>query len=94
MESCRSASNRILTDIFLTLASSEILLEQLRVDLCIISDFTIHAAFYKLDIQGSGYVTAFEVFRFIRNFTQDVSEEDCRRVVDYFDTDGNGALCL
>ena len=94
MQSDTGTSNRILADIFLTLASSEALLEQIRVELCLISDFTIHAAFNKLDVQGSGYVTAFEMFRFVRNFTEEVSEDDCRRVIEYFDTDGNGALCL
>lgn len=50
MQSCKIASNTIMVDIFLILANSEMLLEQLRSELCSISDFTIHSAFYKLDI--------------------------------------------
>ena len=87
-------SCRILTDLLLTLANAELVLESLRIDICVIQDFAVHAAFRKIDRQGVGYLTAFDLFRFIRSFTTEVDEEDCRRVVEFFDTDGNGALCL
>lgn len=81
METSLDLSARILTDLFLTLANAELVLESLRIDICVIQDFTLHAAFRKIDSQRQGYVTAFEFFRFVRCFSNEIDEEDCRRVV-------------
>jgi Ca2+-binding EF-hand superfamily protein len=94
MDNCVELSKRILTDLLLTLSNAELVLESLRIEVCAIPDFTIHAAFRKIDRQRLGYLTAFDLIRFVRTFTTDVDEEDCRRVIAFFDTDGDGALCM
>jgi hypothetical protein len=68
-KNCICHSNRLLTDIFLTLSNAEIMLENLRVELCLICDFTIHAAFNKIDKKRIGLISSFELLGFVSGFT-------------------------
>ena len=94
MNNLLEMSKPLLTDLLLTLSNAEMVLESLRTEVCLIQDFTIHAAFRKIDRQRLGYLTAFDLVMFTRTFTTEVDEEDCRRVVAFFDTDGDGSLSM
>lgn len=49
MNNSLELSKRILTELLLTLSNAEMILEGLRIDICLIQDFTIHAGFRKID---------------------------------------------
>lgn len=67
-------------------------LESARQRLCLIRDFSPHAAFQRIDRDSSGYITSHELALYLRDQGSAASEGECYRLVRFFDSDEDGRL--
>lgn len=77
-------------------AHSERQLEEIRQKLCSETDFTPIAIFRKIDQRCRDKISSVELHQFFINHSSEsnVGEHECRRVIRYYDSDGDGALNL
>ena len=68
-------------------------LEGARQRLCLIRDFSPHAAFQRVDRDGSGYLSSHELVAYLRDQGNcHASEGELYRLVRFFDSDEDGRL--
>jgi hypothetical protein len=74
-------------------AEGEGVLERLRQRLCEIRDFAPCMAFQRLDRCANDYLTSIQLLNFLRdNCVYSVSENECYRLLRFFDSDEDGRL--
>jgi len=70
-------------------------LEAARTRLCAIPDFSVHAAFERVDRDARCSITSHEILNFLRdNTVLHVAEPEAFELVKFFDSDGNARLTL
>ena len=86
-------SENRLKNFLVALGDGEGGLENARSRLCRIADFAPHSAFQRFDRDSNGFVTSNEIVAFLRdqrNFG--ISENECYRLVKFFDSNDCGRL--
>jgi len=86
-------SERRLRNLLVAVGEGERDLEAARTRLCAIPDFSLHAAFERVDRDASASITSFELINFFRdNGVLHVAEGEAFELVKFFDSDGNCRL--
>ena len=88
-----SETERRLKNYLVSVAEGESAIERLRQRLCEIPDFSPCNAFQRMDRDANDYVTSFEILKFLQeNRISTISENECYRLVRFFDSDEDGRL--
>lgn len=86
-------TERRLKNYLVAVADGESAIERLRQRLCEIPDFSPCNAFQRIDRDASDYVTSYEILKFLQdNRICSISENECYRLVKFFDSDEDGRL--
>jgi len=86
-------TERRLKNYLVAVAEGEGVLERLRQRLCEIRDFAPCMAFQRLDRCANDYLTSIQLLNFLRdNCVYSVSENECFRLLRFFDSDEDGRL--
>lgn len=86
-------SEKRLKNLLVAISDGELVLERTRQRLCEIRDFAPGSAFQRLDRDGNEYITSFEILNFLRdNRVYTATEQECHRLVKFFDSDEDGRL--
>jgi Ca2+-binding EF-hand superfamily protein len=78
--------------IFIAIADHELGIEKQRQYLARLEEFEPYATFIRLDRSNNGYLTATEIFKFLKDNGLEASIEDCDYLISFFDSDEDGAL--
>ena len=86
-------SERRLKNLFVTVGDGERDLEAARTRLCAIPDFSLHAAFERIDRDATASITSLELINYLRdNSVYHVSMSEANSLIEFFDSDGNKRL--
>lgn len=86
-------SERRLKNFLVAIGDGEKVLEQARQRLCEIRDFSLDAAFQRIDRDINNYLSSYEILTYLRdNNVYGISEAECYRLVKFFDSDEDGRL--
>jgi len=86
-------SERRLKNLMVAVGDGERDLEAARTRLCAIPDFSLHAAFERVDRNASAAIQSFELTNFLReNHVFHVADGEALELVKFFDSDGNARL--
>lgn len=86
-------SERRLKNFLVAIGDGEKVLELARQRLCEIRDFSLDAAFQRLDRDGNNYITSLEIQSFLRdNNVFGVHESETYRLAKFFDSDEDNRL--
>ena len=86
-------SERRLKSLLMAVCDGEIDLERHRQRMCEIRDFAPFSAFERIDRDGNGFLTSRELLNFLRdNRAYGITEEECHRLLKFFDSDEDGRL--
>lgn len=77
---------------FVAIADHELAIEQQRQYLARLEEFEPYATFNRLDRNNNGYLSAYEIFSFLKDNQFEASMEDCEYLVRFFDSDEDGVL--
>ena len=87
------SSERRLFELLDTLKEAEMSQEINRQRLSLINNFAPYSAFMRIDRDANEHITAVELLNFLRdNREYTVTESDCHKVVQYFDSNNDGRL--
>lgn len=86
-------SERRLKNFLVAIGDGERVLELARERLCEIRDFSLDAAFQRIDRDVNNHISSVEIQSFLRdNNVFGVSESECYRLVKFFDSDEDSRL--
>jgi Ca2+-binding EF-hand superfamily protein len=82
-----------LKNLLVAIGDGESNIERSRQRLCEIRDMAPASVFERIDRDGNRHISSYEIVAFLRdNNTYGVSHEECRALVNYFDSDNDGKL--
>jgi Ca2+-binding EF-hand superfamily protein len=83
----------ILKAFFIAIADHELSIEKQRQYLSRLEEFEPYATFIRLDRNNNGFITAYEVQKFLQdNELDEVSLEECEYLIKFFDSDKDDVL--
>lgn len=87
-------SERKLAHFLIAVGDGESSMEYCREKLCTIYNFSPQSAFERIDRDGNGYISSFELQNFLRdNREYMVTLRECDMLVKFFDSDEDNRLC-
>ena len=86
-------TERRLKNFLVAVTEGEIQLESMRQRLCQICDFAPCTGFQRIDRGANERISSYDILNFLREHCiHSASENDCHRLVKFFDSDEDGRL--